>query len=100
MEMTKEQKLKRYYEILAEIGWIKEVAKLTSTYNFKGVESKFEYLHNRLNELIMNLKQLKIAICKKDAERIQNLKNTLWCKCSAEYQQKFMSEKQSYSYMY
>jgi len=97
MEISEEQ-LKKYYQILAEIRWIKEVAQITSTYNFEGVEAKFEYLHNRLNELIANFNQLKIALYKKDAEFIKNLKNMLWCKCSVEYQQDFMKNKESFMY--
>lgn len=100
MEMTEEQKIKmrKVREILAEIMWIKEVVEVTDKYRcqFDGVTSKYEYLHNRFNELIMNLKQLKIVLYKQEVELIQNVKKELWCRCSAEYQQKFMSNNQSH----
>ena len=101
MEITEEQKIKmdKFHEIMAEIMWIEEVAEVTRKYHcqFNELASKYEYLHNRLNELIMNLKQLKIVLHKHEVELIQNVKKELWGTCSAKYKQEFMSNGESFS---
>ena len=108
MEMTKKQRFTRYYQIYAEIKWIQNVVDMNAQYDYDlardekmhafnfNKEEYFEFLHGKLNRLIRELKQLKIALHNEDVEIVRNLKNALWCGCSAKYQHEFMSNNQSH----
>ena len=110
MDKEKKEKFERYFQILNEIKWINEVVEITNkkefnnsakgeltygdVFNFNKEES-FEFLHVKLNRLVGELKQLKIALYSKDVEIIRNLKSSIWCRCSSQYQYRFMKNQQS-----
>ena len=110
MEMTKKQKFERYYQVLDEIRWVKDVVEMTDKHHFEMARDKivlakefnfnkeetFEFLHMKLNRLVRELKELKIALHSKDVEIIRQLKSDVWCGCSAKYQHEFMSNNQSH----
>ncbi|MBQ7880558.1 MAG: hypothetical protein IJ358_01785 [Clostridia bacterium] len=96
MEKGLKQKV---YKIINEIEWIEEVVHVSNEYSIDK-ERAYEFLHNRLNELVKELKLLKVALHFERVEALQVLKNVLWCGCSAKYQQDFMKNKESNSYQY
>lgn len=110
METTNKEVFERYHQILNEIRWIKDVVELTNRYSFRQIkkhitfmkeydfnkEESFEFLHKKLNKLIKELKQLKVALYIQDVEIIRDLKSTLWCGCSVKYQQEFMKNQESF----
>lgn len=95
-----------------EIRWIKDAVSMIDEGYFKEQNGKlvrmkdydfdneklFEFLHYRLNDLIKQLKELKIGLRTKDVESIRQLKSDLWCGCSVEYQQNFMNNCKAYTY--
>ena len=109
MEKYLRQKAK---SAINEIRWIKDAVSMIDEGCFKEQNGKlvqmkdydfdkeklFEFLHYRLNDLIRQLKELKIALPIKEVESIRDLKSDLWCGCSVEYQQNFMSNCKAYTY--
>lgn len=90
-------KKQRVYQICNEIQAIGDAVKIIKKFN--GVQQKvFEHFHAELNDLIKELKELKIGLLVKDVEYIRNLKSELWCGCSVEYQQDFMANYKAYTY--
>lgn len=94
--MDKEKK-QRAIQIYAEIRDISDTVKCLKKFNRRH-EEIYECFHAKLNNLIKELKYLKIGLLVKDVEYIRNLKTELWCGCSVEYQQDFMTNCKARTY--